>query len=186
MERIGSLPSVTSSTANARSLSQTTISPRSSQSVATDAAIAITGQFRKNDADDPEVFAAAYVRILQGFPDDVVRAVADPLTGIARERSSPFLPAPSELLACLDGRMAPILAAEKREREREEVRRYLERPVDVATPEERARAVKRWFDEIRPQLATIEEHGQPKPRTALEVLGCTQEQWDAIPNRPRP
>lgn len=152
MDRIGNLPSAMSSARGSPSLGRPTTSPRCPLSVATEAAIAIVGQFRKNDADDPEVFSAAYVRILQAFPADMVRAVADPITGIARERASPFLPAPSELLACLDRRMAPILAAQKRERERAETRRYLDGPAEAATLEERERAVSRYYDEVRPQL----------------------------------
>src|SRR4051812_5916086 len=66
------------------------------------AAVALFGQFRRSDTDDPEVFHAAAKRIFMGFPEDIVLAVVDPLTGIARIQAAQnkiFLPLPAELLA---------------------------------------------------------------------------------------
>jgi hypothetical protein len=84
------------------------------------AAIAIFGSFRKPEAEDPEIYLAAFERVLSSYPPEVVRDVADPVRGIAGEQT--FMPSQAELKAACDKRMAPILARQERERIDEQFR----------------------------------------------------------------
>jgi hypothetical protein len=73
------------------------------------------------------------------YPEEVVAAVADPLIGIAGKQT--FLPSVAELKAELDRRMAPIWAAQVRDRF---ARERLQRREERMTPEQRARALAHW------------------------------------------
>jgi hypothetical protein len=48
------------------------------------------GQFRKGDANDPDIWVRSVVRVLAEYPELVVVKVTDPRSGLARK--SPFLP----------------------------------------------------------------------------------------------
>jgi predicted Zn-dependent protease len=112
-----------------------------SESEALKAAAAIFGSFRKTDADDPSTMVTAYVRILQVYPPEVVQAIADPLTGIAREQT--FLPSIAELTASLERRMGPIRAAEEKRRRFAETAEFLRQSANP-THEQRESAAERW------------------------------------------
>jgi hypothetical protein len=47
-----------------------------------DAARMLLGCYRTGEANDPDVYIAAVVRVLSGYPIEVVHHVIDPLTGI--------------------------------------------------------------------------------------------------------
>lgn len=131
--------------------------PTSSEKLCEKAALAICGSFRKTDADDPATTVTAYVRVLQAYPPDVVQAIADPLTGIAREQT--FLPSIAELTASLEHRMAPIRADEEKRRRLAETERLL-RQSATPTGEQRQRAVERWErtkDEITGRVRQCQE-----------------------------
>jgi hypothetical protein len=115
------------------------------------------GSFRRNDADDPQVLAAAFKRVLGGYPAEVVAEAADPLTGIAGRQT--FMPSPAELKAELDRRMGPVWAEARRAREEEETQRLLV-VLDAATPEERARMAAHWA------RRKDENAGKPSPEEA--------------------
>ena len=48
------------------------------------------GCFRKGEANDPEIYVAAIIRILQEFSEEVVEHVTSPITGLPRQID--FLP----------------------------------------------------------------------------------------------
>ena len=56
--------------------------------------------------------------------------------------------------------------------------------------ERRERAVRRWFEEIRPQLATPDAKPKDTPDQArarlLELSGMSQADFDAIPDAKQP
>jgi hypothetical protein len=170
MKPIGSLVSQTFSalTSNGSNGSNENPNGRCSESQAARAALAIVGSFRRNDADDPQVLAAAFKRVLSGYPEAVVLEVADPLTGIAGKQT--FLPSPAELKAELDKRMDAVALRVRRERERNETQKLIAAATVQATPEERERAVRRYFDEVRPGLK------------AAELQAQAGEVWTSIPN----
>lgn len=143
-----------------------------SELLATKATIALLGSFRRNDADDVEVFTSAVIRILMGYPPEVVQSVADPLTGIAGEQT--FLPAPAEIKATCDRRYAPILARQERERRDEEFRRKRAeaRAEEAAIEAERQHRGAVVADAMTKNGFTPKEyrHGRPVPPEKLDGL----------------
>ena len=58
-----------------------------------EAARLLLGCYRSGDANDPDVYIAAVVRVLSGYPLDVVQRAIDPLTGIpSRMKWLPTIP----------------------------------------------------------------------------------------------
>jgi hypothetical protein len=106
------------------------------------AAFAIFSSFRKSDTDDPDVYLAAVMRVLMAYPEEVMRAVADPLTGVAGEQT--FLPSIAELRAALDRRYQPILTKQRIEEKIARTRRIIDEAPDRPTAGQRTRAVDRW------------------------------------------
>lgn len=57
------------------------------------------GCFRKGDANDPDTYVAAITATLARYPEDVIRAVTHPATGLPIQKD--FLPTVREVyLAC--------------------------------------------------------------------------------------
>jgi hypothetical protein len=185
MERIGSLPSVTSSAHDARSLrrSQTTTSPRCSQSVATDAAIAIVGQFPQERRRRPGRVRRGLCPHPAGLPGGRGEGRCGPAD---RHRAGTVLavPAGAERAPGVPRRAhgTDPGRGEARARARE-TRRYLDRPADVATPEERERASKRWFDEIRP---ATRDRRSTESRSSRSPLKCSTLHARAMGRDPEP
>lgn len=53
------------------------------------------GCYRKNEANDPEIFTAAVAGVLADYPREVIEYVTDPRTGIARK--SKWMPSVAEI-----------------------------------------------------------------------------------------
>lgn len=64
-------------------------------SVAAERARLLFGSYRKGDANDPETYTAAITAILADYPEEVIRFVTHPRTGIARVFT--FLPNPADV-----------------------------------------------------------------------------------------
>lgn len=63
------------------------------------AARLLLGCYRTGDANDSEVYIAAVVRVLSGYPVDVAQRISDPLTGIPSKLK--WLPSVQEIVdAC--------------------------------------------------------------------------------------
>jgi hypothetical protein len=120
------------------------------------AAIAIFGSFRKPEAEDPEIYLAAFERVLSSYPPEVVRDVADPVRGIAGEQT--FMPSQAELKAACDKRMAPILARQERERIDEQFR---QKRAEARAEDERIAAEKEHRAEVV-RDAMLKNGFQPK------------------------
>src|ERR1019366_3330787 len=69
------------------------------------------GCFRKGDANDPETYTAAVTAILAEYPQEVIRYVTDPRTGIPRK--SKFMPNPAEVAEACDAAKISLKAEEK-------------------------------------------------------------------------
>ena len=103
------------------------------------------GCYRKTDCDDPEIFATAAIAVLSRYPEDVVRQVTDPHSGLPA--TSKWVPRIAELReACetvnnaarrraeADGRIAAqfaerdrLEALEPAEKRREFIKREMEK-----------------------------------------------------------
>lgn len=68
------------------------------------------GCYRKGEANDPEIYAAAVTAILSEYPEEVIQRVTDPRTGIPRQLK--FMPNPAEVAEACDSAKA-FLRAEK-------------------------------------------------------------------------
>jgi len=87
MPRAGSLP----------------VLPKIDPEIAAQRAAILFGCYRRADANDPDVYAAAVAAILSEYDEETVIAVTDPRTGIARR--SNFLPTINEIdKACVERR----------------------------------------------------------------------------------
>jgi hypothetical protein len=58
------------------------------------------GCYRRDDAHDPDTYAAAISAVLAEYPESVVRYVTDPRTGIPRKLK--FLPSVAEVAEACD------------------------------------------------------------------------------------
>jgi hypothetical protein len=143
------------------------------------------GCFRKVEASDPKAFVAAVATVLAHYPEEVVRAVTDPASGLPSRLS--WAPTIAEVKAACEERMAPLYRAQKRETVAQEARRLIAPPVDA--PEIRERAVERW-ERLKGNIAGNPEdarlaaeaklkelYGQPLPKlspSALARLGVSE------------
>lgn len=114
--------------------------PMCPSDVATRRAAMLLSCYRKGDAEDPEIYAAAVASILSSYPQAVAYRVTDPRTGIAGK--SQWLPTVAEVRAACEAEMAPARASEAADRRREDTRLYLE------GPKARIVEVARWQDLI--------------------------------------
>src|SRR4051794_15498597 len=81
MERIAYLPQRTASSSS--SDNSTNPRPPSNATYAAERARLLFGQYRKGDANDPEIYVATIAAILSDYPMETIRFVTDPRTGIA-------------------------------------------------------------------------------------------------------
>lgn len=108
-----------------------------------DRARILIGSFRKGDAEDPDVYASSVAAVLSGYPEDVVKRVTDPRTGLPGKCQ--WLPTVAEVKGACEAEMAPVLAEAARQERRAESERYF------ASPEAGRVSVARWkhlLDEI--------------------------------------
>lgn len=135
----------------------------------------LLGCYRTGEANDPEVYSAAVISVISGYPLSIVRRVVDPRFGLPSK--SKWLPTIAELKAALEDEMGPI--------RREEARRsipQLEPPID--------RSNRPTYEELQAQCWEVGlKIGQS--RRGLERLSAhdfcqkfniSREQFDAIPD----
>jgi hypothetical protein len=70
-------------------------SDQSHQEYALTRAKLLFGCYRKNEANDPEIFTAAVAGVLADYPREVIEYVTDPRTGLARK--SKWMPSVAEI-----------------------------------------------------------------------------------------
>jgi hypothetical protein len=78
------------------------------------------GCYRKGEANDPETYVAAITANLARYPEDVIRAVTHPASGLPIQTD--FLPTVAEVCRACEALMAPRIAAAARERQAEKQR----------------------------------------------------------------
>jgi len=169
-------------TAASRALSQSSETPPSDYEKAEylSAARTLLGCFRTGDANDPEVYVAAAVRVLSSYPLDVVRRVVDPVTGLPSR--SNWLPTVREIMsACEEIHGFNRRAAEReklaQEQLAERARLDAERRARPTYEALVARCAKSGLD-IGPK-----HRAGPLDQDAVRLkYGLSQAEWDAIPN----
>jgi hypothetical protein len=109
------------------------------------------GCYRTGEANDPEVYISAVTHILAQYPEDVMRAVSDPLTGLPVKIE--WLPKLKEVLAACEeivGRQRRLdqfsqrseqQLRERDEREREDAERTTRPTLDEIKTDLRARGI---------------------------------------------
>jgi hypothetical protein len=152
-----------------------------------EAARMLLGSYRTGEANDPDVYVAAVVRVLSGYPMEIVNRVIDPLTGIPSKIK--WLPKPFEIKqACEE-----IHGSVRRAREWEEraARQLAERREWEAGRETRPSlvALKATYGDtfgLEPDKRRQVDNSAPlDPSFARARLGISQAEWDAIPDAPR-
>jgi hypothetical protein len=97
---------------------QSQASPSQSQMSLRDYAIKrakiLVGCFRKSDANDPEIYAAAVVAVLVRWPVDVITSVTEPATGLPSKCQ--WLPSIAEITEACQVSYEPTKARLERER----------------------------------------------------------------------
>lgn len=137
----------------------------------------LLGCYRTGDANDPEIYTAAIIRVMSAYPEDVLRAIVDPLNGLPSKLE--WLPKPAEVKSACEEIEGP------RRRAREWEARTQEQLVERAEFERGGRKIpQRIMDELAARGLTKEARlkDSETPGKVMAKLGLTQAQWDALPN----
>lgn len=138
------------------------------------------GQFRRDDAADPEIFSDSIAAVLSEYPAEIIVEATDPRTGIARKQN--FLPTAKEV-----GDFCEALA-NKRRRTEERERNIREQFAERDENERLARnAMTRAEVEAklgRPigQLQTVE--AKETAEAVKAKYGISDEVWNAVRDAP--
>lgn len=150
-----------------------------------EAARMLLGCYRAGDANDPEVYISAVVRVLSGYPLDVVMRVIDPLTGLPSKLK--WLPTVPEILSACE----EIHGLQRRIKESDELtRKQLAERGEwdrVRASNEHETTDELWADMERRGWTPTGDRKQVTYETVATIkkkYGLTDEQWDAIPDQP--
>lgn len=155
------------------------------------------GQYRKGDANDPETYTASIAAILSDYPEETIRYVTDPRTGLAANpmpdpetgRVWTGMPNPGEVKRACENHDRPrrnAIAREAQERKRiaemaEMERIAQDRPNRLTYDELKAKYGPNWG------LGDVEQKPGETLDDFLKRHSITREQWDAIPDaKPSP
>jgi hypothetical protein len=141
--------------------------------------------FRKNEASDAATFVTAVAAVLARYPEDIARRVTHPVDGLPGK--SNFPPSVAEVRAACEAAMKPIYELQRVEREKARTATLLAPP--VVTAEQRERATRRWFDEIRPSMIPAARQTETREQAAeklMGIAGMSAEDFAKIPDaKPR-
>lgn len=156
-----------------------------SPEVVSDCARMLVGAYRRNDAEDPALFIRAAATVLSAYPEKIVRRVTHPAYGIPSRLK--FLPSIAEIREACEEAMKPIYEAEREDRLKAKNAVLLAPP--VVTAEQRERATRRWFDEIRPSMIPAARQTETCDQAAdrlIALAGMSVEDFAEIPDaKPR-
>ena len=134
----------------------------------------LLGCYRKVDCADPEVFATAAVAVMRRYPEDVVRKVTDPHSGLPA--TSKWVPTISELRDACETVNA---AARRREEQAARIKaQFAERErMEAVEPAERRRAfIKREMAKVNAVFASADPDKPPPPLDIREMEECAEKQ----------
>lgn len=151
-------------------------------------------QYRTGQANDPDVYVASIAAILTDYPNETIRYVTDPRTGIAANpppdpetgRTWTGMPNPADVKRACETHYGP----ERRriERDRQALEQLNERKMLTFEPK------KKTYSELVADCNAKGLQIGPKPAVPLKAKeiddfkaqhGISQAAWDAIPNGPR-
>jgi hypothetical protein len=145
------------------------------------AAELLLGSSRTGEANDPEAYISAVVRILSAYPIDVVQQVIDPLNGLPGKLE--WLPKPFEIRKACEEIYRPIRRRREWEERSKEQLAERERLANLPPPKQTYEAFKADMAArgmpIDKQSRNIESAAKLKAK-----YGLTNAQWDAIPDLP--
>lgn len=151
------------------------------------------GQYRKGDANDPEIYVATVAAILADYPSETIRYVTDPRTGIAANPLSDpetgrvwsGMPDAANVKRACELHYAPTRRLMEREKA---ARQQIEERERLAIKSHRPR---KTYEELKAELAEAGIFiGRGRPQKAIDIaafrekFNISQEQFDAIPNAP--
>ncbi len=168
----------------------------------------VYGAYRKDDFADPDSFLAQLGMVLERYPDEIIRHVTSPITGI--QRRSKFPPTIAEVAEACDNEVARVERIQRLGALRTAPRepRVTQHRANVFVPPyapqyadmvERAKTgdPREWrFDEnrpgiwvalgwVRPSMGGVDAVGQTiTPAMVKQQLGISDEEWDKIPDLP--
>lgn len=141
------------------------------------------GCYRKGDANDPKTYVTAVAAVLAEYPEDTIRFVTDPRTGLPSKVD--WMPTVGEVKRACEDHYGPTRRAMEREAAE---RRMLAERKRLAITDGRPR---KTYDEL---VADCRARGLMiggGKRSAVETIdkfltehGVTREQFDALPDLP--
>lgn len=148
----------------------------------------LLGQYRKGDANDPEIYVATVAAILSEYPPETMRYVTDPRTGIAANPLSDpetgrvwtGMPDPANVKRACEMHVAPTRRLEQREAQ---IRAQFAERQQLAI-----RGPRKTYEQLQTELAEVgifigvKSNAPINTNAFREQYGLSQEQWDAIPN----
>lgn len=99
-----------------------------SEEMAAKYAKVLVGCYRRGEAEDAPVYARALIALLKTYPENAVRSVTDPRSGLPTKIK--FLPTIYEVKEACEAQIAPLLAAEARRRRMDEAE--TDRPAEIS------------------------------------------------------
>lgn len=149
------------------------------------------GQYRRGDANDPEIYVASIAAILADYPPETSRYVTDPRTGIAANPINPNwtgLPDIADVKRACENHHGPARRAADREAA---MRRQIAERKALPTPSERA--VRPSYEELVRRCHDVGimigqgkyKAAAMKPSEIMGKYGVSEEVWAAIPNQPQ-
>ena len=126
------------------------LTPRPSPKLLAERTKILIGCYPAGKPNDPEIYTAAIASALANYPEEIVKRVTDPRTGI--QRKCKFLPSVAEVIEACEEEMRPIRARWRAERMAQQV---IEQHAKERSPEERARVFAR-FQKLSAELGTID------------------------------
>lgn len=151
------------------------------------------GQYRRGDANDPEIYVATVAAILADYPPETIRYVTDPRTGIAANPLSDpetgrvwsGMPDAANVKRACELHYAPTRRLLEREKAAREQIAEREQLAEIAHHKPR-----KTYEELQAELAEIgiyigKETAKLKPvdiGAFREKWNISQSDWDAIPN----
>lgn len=164
--------------------------PGNNAAYAAERARLLFGQYRKGDANDPDIYVASIAAILSDYPPETMRYVTDPRTGIAANPLSDpetgrvwtGMPDPANVKRACELHYAPTVRLQQRNAA---IRKQLAEREQLQIEDQRPR---KSYQEIVDDFAAVGIFIGPQKaapvdgETMRDKLGLSKEAWDAIPN----
>jgi hypothetical protein len=139
------------------------------------------GCYRKGDANDPDRYIGAVIAVLSDYPEDTIRHVTDPRTGVSTKYPD-YMPNAGQVRQACEDHYGPTRRAV--EREAAEQRQLAERK-RLMPPEGPKKTYEELVADCRARGLMIGGKSPPVVQPLddwLDQMGISREQFDAVPN----